>query len=393
MRYLVTLTLDSATLVGDRREPSAYFLPSRDFIPGGVLRAALARAIREDCPYETGSVLSNWVEFTDGPLCAGCSWRGLCSCFGDLRFSHLYKEGAKVAPLTSYRCKFDERHPVFDTLFKTGMPRCPECGSPAERAAGYLDSQNGLVGVNRRLLTRLEVDPFRQVAQEKQLYALRVLSAGQTFRGSLAVPGPAVGVPSEFTLRLGAKTSVGLGRVQVRIEEAVVSNTGALQERIRRFQEKARGLPGLPEDKEAGESFYLSLTLLADTLPARKLRAAGERVPTETLQRELLQSLLPDGTPLAGRIGAVIRVVADFEVYGGYCTAERLYGRRNASLYVSAGSVFLCRIKGFLEGELLQSLKLLEEQGLGQRTEDGYGAVSICDEFHLSTGGVTGEGK
>jgi len=389
MQYSVDLTLESATLVGDRREPSGYFIPSRDFIPGSVLRAALARAIREGCPYDTVNGSSNWVEFADGPLCSDCSWRGLCSNFGDLRFSHLYRDGARVAPLTAYRCKNDGRHPMFDTLLNSGAPVCPECGGTGERVSGYLNGPNSTLDVDRHLLMRLEMDPYRQTAREGQLYALRVLNRGQVFKGRLVSPTSFTGLPAELTLRLGAKTSVGLGRVKVRFEEETTSKPDLLGDRIRRFQEKARAA----RDSQDGETCYLSLTLLADALPERELKASRERVSTEALKRQLLESILPPDSPLAGRLGEVLRVAADFEVYGGYCTAEHSCGRRRASLYVSAGSVFLCRMQGPLDDELLQSLRSVEERGLGRRTEDGYGAVSVCDEFHLHTGGVAGEDK
>lgn len=386
MRYTVTLTLDSPALVGDRREPSAYFLPSRDFIPGGVLRAAFARAITENCPYYTDGERLHWVRFADGPDCQACSWRGLCASFAGLRFSHLYKDGARVAPLAAYRCKFDGNHPVFDTLLGIGEPRCPACGMRAERFKGYLDAGYREVSVARRLVMRLAVDPYRGVTQDRYLYALRVLEKGQTFRGWLAIPEGAGPIPAPTELRLGAKTTVGLGRATVRFERAGVPDSGDLRRRIARFQEKARNRLERSGEGETEGYTYFSLTLLADVLPERVLAPRSERVPTATLRQELAQAILPFGSPLVGRGVEAVKVVVDFKVYGGYCTAERGYGRREAALHIAAGSVFLYRVRGALDDGLLQSLQLLEEQGVGAKTEDGYGAVCICDRFHLEEG-------
>ncbi|MGB9791018.1 MAG: hypothetical protein ACPLTR_00380 [Thermacetogeniaceae bacterium] len=384
MRYRVNVELLSPTLIGDRREPSAYFLTSRDFIPGGVLRAAFAKAIKEECPYETGDGRLNWVEFMGGEECSSCCWRGLCKNFGEIRFHHLYKDGARVAPLSAYRCKFEREHPVFDTLLATGAPTCPACKKPGERVGGYLKDGKE-EKAKRRLLMRLEVDPYLGVARERQLYALRVLRTGQKFSGLLDVPEGADSLPTDLELRIGAKTTSGLGRAKVTIEKAAPWSIEDLRRRVSQFQEKARQqLQGLAEE----EAFFLSFTLLADALPEGGLKAKDEWVDTDVLQQELMVALLPKGSVVAERFAGVIKAYTDFNVYGGYNTAEPGNGRRNASVYVSAGSVFLCKVEGVLDDDLLQSLRQLEERGLGARTEEGYGAVRVCDGFHLNTGGM-----
>jgi len=388
MRYTVTLTLKSPALVGDRREPSAYFLPSRDFIPGAVLRAALARVITEGCPYRSQARL-HWVQFANKPDCEGCRWRGLCASFDALRISHLYKDGARVAPLTVYRCKFNENHPVFDTLFDLGNPRCPECKDRAERAGGYIDDHGREVPIHRRLIMRLEVDPYRGVARDRQLFVLRVLNEGQTFRGQIDIPDLAKEIPQNFfMLRLGAKTTVGLGQATLRPENLRRSGSADLQERLARFQENARKWFEQRGEAKAGDYSYFSLTLLADALPAKALVAKNERIPTATLRQELLEAILSSGSPLATRGIEAVRVIADFRVYGGYCTAEQGNGRREAMLHIAAGSVFLYRMRGALDHTLVELLQRLEERGIGAKTEDGYGAVRVCDEFHLNTGGM-----
>lgn len=386
MRYAVTLELKSPALVGDRREPSAYFLPSRDFIPGGVLRAALARLITEGCPYYSEVKGYHWVRFAAGPECAACMWCGLCASFDRVRFSHLYKDGARVAPLTAYRCKFDSSHPTFDTLLAHRRLRCPECKERVERVSGYLDGEYRDVAVNRRLVMRLAVDPYRGVAQDRQLYALRVLDAGQTFIGWLDVPD-ADTVPETVELRLGAKTTVGLGRAAVRFERAAGPGLDALKKRIERFQEVIRQ----SAKAEPGYTCF-SITLLSDALPDTELTPTTGWVPTPDLRQEVAQAVLPPPLRSAGPGVEVTRAVADFKVYGGYSTAVKGDGRQKARLYIAAGSVFLCRVRGELNDGLLQALFHLEKQGVGLKTEDGYGALCVCDEFHLNNGGVSDEG-
>ncbi|MDQ0285537.1 CRISPR-associated protein Csx10 [Desulfofundulus luciae] len=386
MRYAVTLELKSPALVGDRREPSAYFLPSRDFIPGGVLRAALARVITEGCPYYSEARGYHWVRFAAGSECADCMWCGLCASFERVRFSHLYKDSARVAPLTAYRCKFDSSHSTFDTLLAPGRLRCPECKERVERVSGYLDNEYRDVAVNRRLIMRLAVDPYRGVAQDRQLYALRVLDAGQTFLGWLDVPD-ADTIPETVELRLGAKTTVGLGRAAVRFERAAGLGLDALKKRIERFQEVIRQ----SAKAEPGYTCF-SITLLSEALPDTELTPATGWVSTPDLRQEVAQAVLPPPLRSAGPGVEVTRAVADFKVYGGYSTAVKGDGRQKARLYIAAGSVFLCRVRGELNDGLLQALFHLEKQGVGLKTEDGYGALCVCDEFHLNNGGVSDEG-
>ncbi len=386
MRYAVTLNLMSPALIGDRREPSAYFLPSRDFIPGGVLRAALARLITESCPYYSETKGYHWVHFAAEPDCATCIWRGFCASFECVRFSHLYKDGARVAPLTAYRCKFNSNHPIFDTLLASGGRRCPECKNRVERVSGYLDEENHNVAVNRRLIMRLAVDPYRGVALDRQLYALRVLDAGQTFQGWLDIPAT-IPISETVELRLGAKTTVGLGRAVIHFKQFEESGPDALRQRIERFQQIISQLGEYQPD-----CTYFSLTLLSDTLPDTELIPATGWVPTPYLRQELARAVFLPPLGSAGAGVEVTRAVADFKVYGGYSTAVKGDGRQRARLYITAGSVFLCRVRGRLNDGLLQALFHLEKQGVGLKTEDGYGALCVCDKFHLVNGGVSDEG-
>jgi CRISPR-associated protein Csx10 len=237
---------------------------------------------------------------------------------------------------------------------------------------------------------RLRVDPYRGVAQDRELFAMRVLDQGQIFKGWLEIPDEAGEIPETAELRLGAKTTVGLGRATVRFERAGVSASGDLQERIARFQEKARNGLKQSDKGETEECTYFALTLLVDALPEKTLAAKSEWVPTATLQQEVAQAILPSGSPIVARDVEAVKVITDFKVYGSYCTAERRDGRQEAALHIAAGSVFLYRMRSVLDDEMLQSLRRLEEQGVGAKTEDGYGAVRVCDEFHLNTGGMTG---
>jgi CRISPR-associated protein Csx10 len=388
MRYSVTLELKSPVLVGGRRDPSAYFLPSRDYIPGGVLRAALALAITEGCPYYTESEKYHWVQFAAMPECMSCSWRGICDLFGRMQISHLYKDGARVAPLTAYRCKYNPGHPTFDTLLARGRLRCPECIYRVERFSGYLNGEYRDVTVKQRLIMRLSVDPYRGVAQDHQLYTLRVLDTGQTFKGWLDIPGAGV-IPENLELRLGAKTTAGLGRAAVLFELADEPGWNTVEQRIERFQKVLR------ESVGAGKQYtYFTLTLLSDALPDMEpTLAEAELAPTLALRKKLMKAVFPPPL-LQDDLGVeVIKAVVDYKVNGGYCTAERNNGRQKAALYVAAGSVFLCRVHGALNDAVLQELLRLEKHGVGLKTEDGYGALRVCDEFHLNTGGVSDEVK
>ncbi|MZP30623.1 hypothetical protein GTO91_12955 [Heliobacterium undosum] len=396
MQHQLIVHLTSPLLAGDRKEPGGYFLPSRDFIPGALIRAAVAREITACCPYALGRERLNWVAYEGADDCLSCTWKNWCQHFDKITFSHAYPPGARMAPMSAYRCKTKEDHGVFDgllALLKGDRVVCPVCsqGKPeqpgrAERCSGLMDAH-----VSRRLMMRLAVDPYRGTSQDGQLFAIRAVSTGQHFASTITAPGDMTLNWSLTEMRVGAKTSVGLGRVQTQFVQTGKAAEGskadheavkALAKRLESFNRYLRENRFL---YPAEQKTYFSLTLLSETIPQSTPEdvddGCEEYRSTKRLQTQLASRVL------CGLPGLeTVLVLADYTMRGGFDTSASSALRRPSELYLTAGSVFVFAVPGAADDDLIQKLYEIEMNGLGCRTSDGYGAVSVCDDFHWNGG-------
>ncbi|HHY39248.1 MAG TPA: hypothetical protein GX507_10025 [Clostridia bacterium] len=399
MRYRASVELNSALLVGDRREPTGFFLVSRSFISGAVLRAGIAREITLACPLAPADG-SHWVRYMGVNACMECTWRNLCRDFDRIRFGHCYPEGARVAPMTAYRCKANPSHRICDSLLESERTVCPECKGGMERFSGFVDTEWREVNPTRRLVMRLAVDPYRHVASEGRLYALRILEPGQRFTGWVETPDETeLDIPVRMCVHLGAKISSGLGRATLCLEMVTEDVVQGIKKRCAHLTAIAdqaatnRVAMNLAATNQSGMNQtatgqgYFSLTLLSDALPYVSLPLLGEGYQeTSVLRERLARAILPE--KFWNTVNPVTeRVVADFRFYGGYQTTGVNAGRRHGRTYIAAGSVFLFRVPGGLSDTLINELVELERTGIGLCTEDGYGSVRVCDEFHLQKEG------
>jgi CRISPR-associated protein Csx10 len=55
---------------------------------------------------------------------------------------------------------------------------------------------------------------------------------------------------------------------------------------------------------------------------------------------------------------------------------------KDVELVTKMGGVFLFRLAAKPSQNFYSALSKLEEQGMGNRTSEGFGQVRICDEFH-----------
>jgi len=81
----------------------------------------------------------------------------------------------------------------------------------------------------------------------------------------------------------------------------------------------------------------------------------------------------------------LVRSFARHEVIGGWHWGARL--PRPTELATEMGSVFLFRVEGHSQEELMDTLRELERRGVGQQRERGFGQVQICSPFHLEVKG------
>ncbi|MFZ5591141.1 MAG: hypothetical protein ACOY81_04950, partial [Bacillota bacterium] len=409
MEWQVDIELKSPLLVGGEKTGSEY-MRSLPYIPGGVLRAALARWIVEQCPLERVTDRLFWVEFRDKPACADCAVHFWCRNFTRLLFTFCYPFGAKPWPVTALQCKFNSSHPVQDGLvyrllaargLAEGPPVCAHCS----RGQGRVESVSGFYVVEDeayrpvqpvyRPLTRLGVDPYRRVARDGLLYTVNVLSevsrqGGReqpaVFSGRvrlLATPAPsAPSGPASWpeTLRLGAKITSGLGQALVTWQSLPFRperEQSQIAERIKAFNAL------LPDSWRQPGRVYVPLLLLSDACwpqmpPSEHMTDAGWR---EFWQQSLQEALPGEDTGWQELNWQLEEVLVSTGYRSGFDTSAPGGAWKQYTFQVQRGSILVLSLPGDALDRALPLLVSLEWQGLGQRREEGYGQVSVADEI------------
>ncbi|WP_018084483.1 RAMP superfamily CRISPR-associated protein [Desulfurispora thermophila] len=411
MEWRVDVELKSPLLVGGQKTGSDY-MRSLPYIPGGVLRASLARWIVEQCPLNRVGNRLFWVEFRDEMACTDCAAHFWCRHFTRLLFTFCYPYGARPWPVTAVQCKFDSGHPAQDALVHRllagrgqaeGPPVCAHCPGGkgrVESVSGFYVEDGGVyrsVQPVYRPLTRLGVDPYRRVARDGLLYTVNVLSevSRQNGREQPAVfsgrvrlleqavsPAPATW---QCTLRLGAKTTSGLGQVLVSWQ--------LLPTRPERGQKRiARGVKAftalLPESWRRAGRVYVPLLLLSDACwpqmpPSEHLTDEGWR---KFWQQSLQEALPGEGAGWQELGWQLEEALVSTGYRSGFDTSAPGGAWKEYAFLVQRGSILVLSLPGEALDRALPLLCSLEWLGLGQRREEGYGQVSVADEIHWRCG-------
>ncbi len=427
----------SPLLLGDR-SGFGNFQQTEDFIPGAAIRGAVAAELLDQCARP--DYLHDHASCPDKENCP--FWQLLGS--DEPHFGNAYPGQFGPVwplPLTARTCKrypgFPqaddlERHGVVDHLFADfayGLVSDPDfpgreqlqsqlgrswsaawqpqlresydacqvlhhgqkCGQPMTLIEGYYAWNSGQrevrparpLSISRA--THVGINRARSVAQDQLLFTQENISkrdesdaffarvtvlAGKQALLANALPG------AHF---VGGGRSRGLGEVEITIQPAPHYPT--LSQRLQAFQFHAHKalLSYQQQDKRVqpqlpGQLF--SLTLRAPAILSDAARPC--RVPTPAMLH------LPEDVWL-------VRAWARMEEVGGWDSAARL--PRRSQLATRAGSVFLYFAPHTIPMEALQArLEQLEQDGIGEERERGYGELTVCAAFHTqkdSPGGTT----
>jgi CRISPR-associated protein Csx10 len=188
----VSVTAKQRLALGVGSEVS-YFTGSHLFVPGSVLRGALAAAwIAEHGPPVAGS--SNGARFRD-------------LFDGRIRYGPLHVPGSTLVPLSVRLCKYPKneactRQPADAAFGATGD--CPACGGPMEPGKGQVTLPPG---VAQDRITRTSIDPKTATAKDGELYAHGALPAATQLSGFIHGRDP--WLEASRKLRLGGRRTVG----------------------------------------------------------------------------------------------------------------------------------------------------------------------------------------
>ena len=407
----VVVCLQSPLLLGGESN-EAYYRTTRSYIPGSVLRGAVAQAALATCAHDS-----------DEPH-AGCAYGRLFGTLAAPVFEHLYpttrsaREFPLPAPLTARSCKYhpgfksteredEERHGVGDVLIRQTVyeqmlhsalpapyrPCCPEgeCHANVEPFDGFMTVADSgrldSIAVPVRRTSRTAIDRRRGVAADGQLYTIELIEPSDadghqtTFRGRVRAEPEQLALLERWlpeVTAIGSSRTRGLGRVAVQVQtpSETVDPFLPLEERLATFNQAVRqewdfyrrlaealgrsDVEPLPQD-----TTFFSLDLLSPAI------LSWQGMPVTAPPPAMLG--------LQGQV-ALVRAFADYAPVGGWHMGARLPRRKQTSVVM--GSVFLYQCRGQAEQVWLDGLRDLEANGIGSDRARGYGRVLICRPFH-----------
>lgn len=366
----------AAPLAFPSSKPGTQFRASLPYVPGGAIYGVLGHAASRD-GWHDPALFRALVCHNAYPALDGDRW-------------------VRPLPLTARRPKGEPDAVPRDTLIHQ---LCLEQQQPAgmsvargesEAAPGFYTVRAGTVetrDVTQRILTRVAINRRRGTAEDQRLYSPLVINeAGYDpnlkrmeptrFLGAI---DPPPGLPFELPALLaliehvGGRQSSGLGAVRVEAKPAPPDEP--VQRRVEMFNERlaqhaallGRLAPRRPWPDPARPVIVLNLVADAILLDQGWL-------PTNALS----------AAEFAGRTGVAVRPLRVFSAtrdLGGY---QVVWGRpRPSALATAMGSLFVYEAMQPLGPAAYAALERLEREGVGERRQEGYGRVRVCDDFHL----------
>lgn len=410
MRYLVEVRTHSPLAIAAR--PTTPGLPTecQRHIPGTTLRGAIAgRLLRQGMDPESERFRSLFLE-------------------GRVRYGNLYpvSRGRELEelmdhslplPATAVSCKWrpgfkrsdvpvERGHGVRDTLIvhlatdDMGVPEAclrDGCDGDLEPFQGFYGAGEHTLfrtaSAGARLISRTAIDSTLGAAKGGALYTLQAVNENETFSGFLeadpSVEGELEKAVDGARLRMGSDRSRGLGDVRVvslvpvgephlRLEEPVEARLFGFEEALAAAGGLAIGLrerAGLTEDKWTvlPVTLYSAAVVLDEYMrnqtfiDAGTLNSVSRCWPTE-------RPRWPDGLRL-------IRAFTSSSIRAGWNSAHQLPRARD--LVIDRGSVFVFAAPEHERDLLIACLQRLEQSGVGERRDEGFGQIIVCHPFHV----------
>lgn len=370
MRYRAHAVTETPVAISLRRA-TGNDLDTQRFIPGTVLRGALAGVYLEERGLDVGFealFLRRLVRY------------------GDLRIAD-----TRPWPYSTRQCSADpDRHPKSDNLLReaageTCRRECAKCRSKLEIPHGYyryrqpaesLPLQRATQTVRCHRLAHSQVDPAFLRAKPGQFHSSQLMDSGQIFEGFVHSKDAG----EEALLKLigdGRRLYVGRGRSrgQGRIRLSIYPEAGRTAERIgekiRQMNEAARRFDQLRD------SVLFSCTLDSAALVYDRWLCSRSFLDADDLS--------PDLNGYSGQACFQGRVdLAGWHSTAGLPKAE--------TVAIAAGSCFLFRRNGVRDRDaeyarLAAIFADVEERGIGERLEEGLGEVTFSRTLHSELAG------
>ena len=396
-----------------RYKPGGSISEALDYVPGTVIRGAVAAQILNESGHQFTNLTENGGDFqalflSENPAIFQNAYPALVINGKLIPQARLEDNG--VLPTTAlssknkpgFKSKEGDRknNGVFDTLIDRfcaegyGYPYDPNCPKDGERVdtAGIsfyckFNKKYHSPSANKRLLTRVGINRRRAASEEEILYSVEVLNESQEkkqqpvcYRGAILVEDDLAESLGNFiqlrnqNFRLGGSTSRGLGKVEITtkqpvnakidVEQKITNFTNSIQERWREWR-----IFGVPLQELSGDRTYFTLDLQSDAILTENWRR------TTVISEKMLQQFAKFEDPSLKLEAAY----SSYDYLSGWNAAWGLM--KDVELITNKGSVYLFSTS---QAEpWIERLGELEMSGLGDRTSEGFGQIQICNDFHL----------
>ena len=362
----VKITAESPLLIGTKTSES-NFRTTLHYIPGAVVRAALAQAlIAQDGGAEKGKI--NWV----APEGGKGQFPSLRKAFSELRITQFLPScrfhfgGCHFAPMTAEHPKYDSKEEPKCDSKQSSDALLNQCRGdvPAGRVKGFINNYGELAEpVRTMVVSKSAMNRFSGTSQDEMLFSMEVMVPPVVFEGSVngAFDPEELVRLTERGIRVGGYQTAGYGQCTVTVlppsDDADTSEN--LKERIKKCDGK------------------IPVTLLSDAIVSLELPDDISNDGYLQAYQAALFSVLP-GVKL-------LKAIAQHSQWRGFDTSKPTGFLNEPAHIIKAGAVFLLEAPE-LTGELFDALLALQARGICKENRhnlNGYGQVRVADEYHF----------
>lgn len=383
MKQKVNFELLQPVMCGGVRIEKNFF-ESEAFIRGNVIRAAFATQILLECPFadrKSSEGKYNFIEIKDADgRCLDCRYNKICNSFGNMTFSCAYPENSIPAPFTAKKCKkCDTKHKIKDILVESGMIVCDECKANNANDIARMENLKGLIcqdgekfvslKIPMTLSTHTAINYHSHTAADGSLFSIKAIEKGQIYTTIINDCGTDM-LNIFDVIYAGKYSSCGFGKMKI-IDLQPVSDFSMsdIKERIENFNIRFN------------KHNLASVLLITDMLPLET--DISDKVLTNEEYLEYWQKSIFGTNELPFSIS---KIHTETQLYSGFDTSKSWgnWKQTTPDLLLKKGTSLLLEIKENCFDEAIEILTKMQNNGIGKKTQDGFGQVEICHPIHCT---------
>jgi CRISPR-associated protein Csx10 len=426
----LTITALSPLAIG-RQKPGGSVSEAQNYIPGSVIRGAIASQILQQADQRGSNLSQNDNDFQslfldENPAIFQNAYPAIAKINKD-EFDFV-TEPVKVLPATAVSSKTESGfkpsgNGVFDTLIdrfcgeECNLPFDPrdlkslQDGTDArvEPYSGfYSKSSDSKVkhkyrshSVSTRFLTRVGINRRRATSEDDILYSIEVLNESflknlklkigeakdwqpYIYRSSILVPDDnRAKLLAQFLsnnaeqFRLGGSASRGLGKVKIEVKpledlkSQVRTQIEQFNQELTKRREKWNKLFHRSQKNLSQERFYFTLDLQSDAILNENWQY------TAVISEKMLSKFTNvDDSSLKLEVS-----YSSYDYISGWNSAWGLM--KDVEVVTNKGAVYLFSSTKEKMNDWIKALEEIESNGVGARTSEGFGQVEVCNDFHF----------